>query len=110
MEIEEYVELTMLFDLYGKLLSKKQYEVMDKYLNLNLSESELAGLGSESRQSIHDAVVKAKKQLFEFEEMCHFLSKKQSYLKSVEQLKKYLSLNDNDLEKINETIDYIKNN
>ena len=63
MQIEEKVTYTMLFDTYGKLLSKKQFEVMEQFLNLDLSESELAEFAGESRQSIHDAVSKAKKQL-----------------------------------------------
>ena len=61
MQIEEFCEYAVLFDIYGKLLSNKQYEVMDKFLNLDLGESELAELLGESRQSVHDAVAKAKK-------------------------------------------------
>lgn len=70
MQIEELNVYTRLFDVYGKLLSKKQFEVMDKFLNLDLGESELAEMQGESRQSVHDAISKAKKQLLEFEEKC----------------------------------------
>ena len=70
MQIEELNVYTKLFDVYGKLLSKKQFEVMDKFLNLDLGESELAQIQGESRQSVHDAISKAKKQLLEFEEKC----------------------------------------
>ena len=70
MQIEELNVFTRLFDVYGKLLSKKQFEVMDKFLNLDLGESELAEMQGESRQSVHDAISKAKKQLLEFEEKC----------------------------------------
>lgn len=72
MQIEEHNNFIKLFDLYGNLLSKKQFEVMDKHLNFDLGESELAELLGESRQSVHDAVTKAKKQLLEFEEKCKF--------------------------------------
>ena len=44
MQIDERTKLTMLFDEYGKLLSDKQFEVMDKFLNLDISESEMAEL------------------------------------------------------------------
>lgn len=72
MKIEEFYNYTILFDLYGKLLSKKQFEVMDKFLNHDISESELAELLGESRQAVHDAITKAKKQLVDFEEKCKF--------------------------------------
>ena len=70
MQIEELNVYTKLFDVYGKLLSKKQFDVMDKFLNLDIGESELAQMQGESRQSVHDAISKAKKQLLEFEEKC----------------------------------------
>ncbi len=70
MQIEELNNYTMLFDVYGKLLSNKQFEIMDKFLNLDLSETELAEENRESRQSVHDAISKAKKQLLDFEQKC----------------------------------------
>ena len=77
MKIDERTKLVMLFDEYGKLLSDKQFEVMDKFLNLDISESEMAELENGSRQAIHDAIKKAKKQLFELEEKCGFVEFKQ---------------------------------
>ena len=73
MQIEELVEFAELFDVYGKLLSKKQYEIMSEYLNFNLGESELAEMFGGTRQSVHDAITKAKKQLLDFEDKCHIL-------------------------------------
>ena len=80
MQIDELTKFTLLFDEYGKLLSDKQYSVMDKFLNLDISESEMAELENSSRQSIHDAITKAKKQLLEFESKCGFVREKQSLL------------------------------
>ena len=70
MQIEEHDKLVKLFDVYGGLLSKKQNSVLEKHLNFDLGESELAAEFGESRQAIHDAIFKAKKQLFAFEEKC----------------------------------------
>lgn len=78
MQIEELAKYTSLFDCYGKLLSEKQYEVMDKFLNLDIGESEMAELENGSRQAIHDAIKKAKKQLVDFEEKCGFVEFKQN--------------------------------
>lgn len=77
MQIDELTKFTFLFDEYGKLLSEKQYDVMYKYLNLDISESEMAELENGSRQAIHDAISKAKKQLLDMEEKCGFVRFKQ---------------------------------
>jgi len=109
MQIEELNNYTQLFDVYGKLLSKKQYEVMDKFLNLDLAEIELAQLQGESRQSIHDAISKAKKQLLDFEEKCGVVKNNKAVKKNLEKARAFL-LKSNQSEKqaidlINESID-----
>ena len=86
MQIDELTKFTMLFDEYGKLLSDKQYAVMDKFLNLDISESEMAELENGSRQSIHDAITKAKKQLLEFESKCGFVERKKKLLNQLSSL------------------------
>ena len=86
MQIDELTKYTKLFDEYGKLLSDKQYSVMDKLLNLDISESEMAELENGSRQSIHDAITKAKKQLLEFESKCGFVNQKTMLLSKLKDL------------------------
>ena len=87
MQIQELNNLTKLFDAYGKLLSNKQYEVMDKFLNMDISASEMAELENGSRQAIHDALTKAKKQLVEFEEKCHFVERNELLRERLNELK-----------------------
>ena len=94
MEIKEHTTFVTLFDTYGKLLSNKQYSVLDKYLNLDLSESELAELDSESRQSVHDAIKKAKKQLLEFENKCGVVAQNTELKGELEVLKKFIKNGD----------------
>lgn len=91
MQIDERTKLTRLFDEYGKLLSDKQFEVMDKFLNLDISESEMAELENGSRQAIHDAIKKAKKQLLEFEDNCGFVCFKQELLNDLLGLKQKIT-------------------
>ncbi len=91
MQIEELNSYTKLFDTYGLLLSKKQYELMDKYLNCDLSESELASFDGSSRQSVHDAISKAKKQLFEFESKCKFIETNKILQMKLNELKAFLN-------------------
>lgn len=94
MQIDERTKFMKLFDEYGKLLSEKQYEVMDKFLNLDIGESEMAELENLSRQSVHDAISKAKKQLLEMEKKCGFVRFKQELVRD---LSKCLEINDDKL-------------
>lgn len=91
MQIDELTKFTFLFDEYGKLLSGKQYEVMYKYLNLDISESEMAELENGSRQAIHDALTKAKKQLLDMEERCGFVRFKQELKNDLQLLESNLN-------------------
>ena len=105
MQIEELVGFAELFDIYGKLLSKIQYELMSEFLNFNISESELAKDFGGSRQSVHDAITKAKKQLLEFEQKCGVLK---NYRTTKEKLSK-LRLVSNEKESLKLIDDIIDN-
>ena len=100
MQIQEIINYTKLFDVYGKLLSQKQFEVMDKFLNLDIGESEIAEMENTSRQSVHDAITKAKKQLLEFEKKCHFVEQDELLREDLLKLKQ-------DLIKTNQSTDLI---
>lgn len=60
-DIEKTVLFGGLFDLYGKLLTPVQENVMRDYYDNNLTISEIAENDKISRQAIFDAVVKARK-------------------------------------------------
>jgi len=91
MQIDELNSFVSLFDIYGRLLSKKQFEIMYEFLNFNISETEIAEMFGASRQSVHDAISKAKKQLVEFEKNCGILKTKRANIQSLYALKKHLT-------------------
>ena len=62
-----------LLDRYGKLLSDKQYRILDGYYNNDLSLSEIAENEGITRQGVADFVKRSEAQLFEFEEKLGFL-------------------------------------
>ncbi len=105
MQFEEFYEYTILFDIYGNLLSNKQKEVMDKFLNLDLGESELAELLGDSRQAVHDAIAKAKKQLTEMEDKCHIAKNLLSAKTKLLNAKSFLKETDENQKKSIEIID-----
>ena len=62
------LQMTLLFDHYGELLSEKQNTFFDLYYNQDLSLAEIAEEAGISRQGVHDALAKAEAALLTFEE------------------------------------------
>lgn len=75
MEPARSVELTMLLDFYGALLTDKQHEMMRLRVEEDLSLSEIADGFGVSRQAVHDALRKAEKTLTDMEEKLHLVEK-----------------------------------
>ncbi len=82
MQIDERNNLVSLFDVYGKLLSKKEFSVMELYLNHDYGETEIAELSGETRQGVYDAIKKAKVKFDDFEEKLGVI-KMQNYTKKL---------------------------
>ena len=65
--------MTLLFDLYGELLTQKQRDCFDLYCNQDYSLSEIAEEMGTTRQGVHDAVTRAEAWLLRIEEVVHGL-------------------------------------
>ena len=66
--MENSVTISVLLETYGKLLTKKQYNLLDDYYNLDLSLSEIAENEHITRQAVRDNLKKGENKLFEYEE------------------------------------------
>ena len=66
--MEKKVEVGILFQIYGKLLTDTQYHFVDEYYNQDLSLSEIAENYEITRQAARDTIKKGEKKLFEYEE------------------------------------------
>ena len=64
--MEKNVEISILCDLYGKLLTEKQFEFINDYYNNDLSLSEIAENNDITRQAVRDIIKKGEKKLFEY--------------------------------------------
>ncbi len=73
--MEEKVKISMLCQLYGKLLTEKQFEFLNDYYNNDLSLSEIAENNNITRQAVRDIIKKGEKKLFEYEEKLLFMKK-----------------------------------
>lgn len=74
--MEKSIEVSMLLEFYGKLLTNTQADTVDLYYNQNLSLGEIAEELNITRQGVRKNLVYAEKKLFDFEEKLGFLKQK----------------------------------
>ena len=84
--MEKNVKLSILCELYGKLLTKKQYEFLNDYYNNDLSLSEIAENNNITRQAVRDNIKKGEKKLFEYEEKLLFMKRMFNQEKKIEKV------------------------
>ena len=64
---KQTVELALLLDFYGGLLTEKQREYMELYYNEDFSLSEIAGLNGITPQGVRDVITRGEAALREVE-------------------------------------------
>ena len=84
--MEKNVKISILCQLYGKLLSEKQLEFKDDYYNNDLSLSEIAENHGITRQAVRDMLTKGEKKLFEYEEKLLFMKRMLNQEKKIEEI------------------------
>ena len=82
--MEKNVKISILCQLYGKLLTEKQYEILNDYYNNDLSLSEIAENSEITRQAVRDILKKGEKKLFEYEEKLQFMKRMLNQEKRIE--------------------------
>ncbi len=65
--LDETLRNNKLFEIYGRLLTNSQQEIMTDYYQNNLSLSEIADLRKSSRAAISDAINKSVEKLNKYE-------------------------------------------
>ena len=89
--MEKNVKVSILCEIYGKLLTDKQLEVLNDYYNNDLSLSEIAENNHITRQAVRDIIKKGENKLFELEEKLLFMEKKMEQEKLLQDVLNELS-------------------
>ena len=66
--IEKVVEIGILFDFYGKLLSLRQFNIVEMFYIHDLSLAEIGEELDITRQGVYDSLKRSEKKLYEYEE------------------------------------------
>ena len=84
--VEKLVEIGILFDFYGKLLSEKQRTIIDLYYNYDLSLGEIGEELGISRQGVYDTLKRAEENLYQYEETLKLVHRFYSNIEELEHL------------------------
>ena len=75
MEPEMSIKISILLEIYGRLLTQKQYDLLNDYYNNDLSLAEIAENENITRQAVRDNLKKGERKLFNFEEKLGIMKK-----------------------------------
>lgn len=84
--MEKSVKMSMLLDLYGKMLTDTQKDTAFLYYDQNLSLSEIAEELNITRQGVRKNLSLAEEKLLELEEKLGFLEQKLHFNKVIEEV------------------------
>lgn len=84
--MDKNVKISILLQIYGKMLTEKQYGIMNDYFNNDLSLSEIAENNEITRQAVRDVIKKGENKLFDLEEKLLFMSKTMKQDKKIAQI------------------------
>lgn len=73
--MERKVEIGILCEIYGKLLTKRQFNILNNYFNDDLSLSEIAENNNITRQAVNDIVRKGESKLLDYEKKLGIMKK-----------------------------------
>lgn len=86
------LQVALLKDFYGKILTEKQLSFLEYYYDDDLTLAEIAENEGITRQGVRDAIKRAEAQLFESEEKLGFVKKFEEIQKGLEKIEEYARL------------------
>lgn len=89
--MEDFAKTSMLFDIYGGLLTDKKKRVMEMYHEDDMSLSEIAEELEVSRAAVHDSLRSAERLLRSYEDKLGILADYLRKEKLADELRTYIS-------------------
>ena len=89
--MDKNVRISMLLDIYSKLLTEKQADTADLYYNQNLSLSEIADEIGITRQAVRKSLIEAEKNLLEYEDKLRILEKQNERKNKIDNILKIIN-------------------
>ena len=89
--LEKTVEVGMLFDYYGKLLTDKQQKINKLYYYHDLSLGEIAEKIGISRQGVYDHLHRSEKLLREYESQMNLIKKYHLFKDKLDQIMSFIN-------------------
>ena len=83
------LEVIMLFDIYGEMLTEKQRDFITYYYDDDLSLAEIAENEGITRQGVRDAIKRAEALLFDMESKLKFSKKLEKINSGLAEISKY---------------------
>lgn len=80
------LEISLLLDFYGEMLTKKQHDFLELYYDEDLSLSEIAQNEGITRQGVRDAIKRAEAQLFHMESKLGLVKKFEEQKKGLDEI------------------------
>ena len=95
--MEKFIEVMLLLDVYGNLLTEKRKQTLNLYYNEDYSLQEIADFLGITKQGVRDALVQGEKSLYHYEKNLKILSKNLQQDQVVRDVLKTIS--DNEIKK-----------
>ena len=108
--MERKIQIGMLCEIYGSLLTKRQLNILNDYCNDDLSLTEIAENNNITRQAVNDIVKKGESKLLEYEEKLGIMKKTLNQEKQIQDILSELNkITDNSSDrKIGKILDNIR--
>lgn len=88
--MDDILQLTLLYDFYGELLTEKQKQVYEMHYQNDLSLTEIGEELSISRQAVRDQLKRTERILWGYEEKLQLVARFQTQKKAVKRMQRIL--------------------
>lgn len=89
--MDKNINIALLFDIYGSILSDFQHDCLDMHYNQDFSLSEISDNVGKTRQGVYDSIKRSEQILENLEKKLGFLKKTNDLKEKIDNVKKLIS-------------------